>query len=640
MKRRDRGTTFILTTLCIALLGVCVSGVNAAEILFIGANADPTFGDDGFVFDYLTDELGHDVIYVQASASITEDAEGVDLIILSSTPGSGDMRGKFNQLSTPILNWEEALMDGNTAAGNFSMGQGSENGTALPGIEIEILNPNHPLAAGLSGIVEFADAAIPNPHITGALGPGVLGIAGFPAQAGEGIELSPSTDGLHLGTNQTQGNPFSGLLDEMAIWDRELSFTVDANQNLTGGEVHTVYSQGIRALGNANPGPIGYWSFDDDSDDTIAVDDSGNGFDGILVGGSFLEAGSGPEGVGGEGALLLYNDPVLGAGSVDVELMQRPGGNLTYSFWFNADSTTYGDDFSATGDPRADFFYGDGSVVRPHLSANRGGRPVGLYVNADGDLATPIEAQTDTFTTDEWHHVLITWDGDVGSVFVDGKLDNQVRLDSPNQFTITAVEAGGLLMDGTEAPGPRVNFPIQDTGFALLTEDGLALFDAAIDWLLGGGTPMLPGDYDNNGVLDADDLDLQAAVAIGELEFDPKFDENGDTFVDLADRQIWLSDHKKTWMGDSNLDFQFNTGDFVQVLSAGKYETGQRAGWAEGDWDGNLKFDTGDLVVALSGGGYEQGLYPDAGVAAVPEPSSLVLLTLALGFLCARRRGA
>ena len=58
------------------------------------------------------------------------------------------------------------------------------------------------------------------------------------------------------------------------------------------------------------------------------------------------------------------------------------------------------------------------------VAANK--RPVGLYVNSDGDLATPIEAQTASFSQDEWHHVLITWDGDVGSVFVDGKLDNQV----------------------------------------------------------------------------------------------------------------------------------------------------------------------------------------------------------------------
>jgi hypothetical protein len=67
-----------------------------AEILFIGGEADPTQGDDGDVFAHLED-LGYDVTYMQASQSDTADGEDVDLIILSSTPGSGDMRGKFQE---------------------------------------------------------------------------------------------------------------------------------------------------------------------------------------------------------------------------------------------------------------------------------------------------------------------------------------------------------------------------------------------------------------------------------------------------------------------------------------------------------------------------------------------------------------
>ncbi len=139
------------------------------------------------------------------------------------------------------------------------------------------------------------------------------------------------------------------------------------------------------------------------------------------------------------------------------------------------------------------------------------------------------------------------------------------------------------------------------------------------------------GDYDNNGELGAPDLDLQAQAIIDQGPL--SYDLNGDNLVNLADRRVWLSNLKKTWIGDSNLDFQFNTSDFVQVLSAGKYETGERAGWAEGDWDGNLKFETGDLVVALSGGGYEQGLYPNNGVAAVPEPNAVVLVLMGLASL-------
>ena len=147
------------------------------------------------------------------------------------------------------------------------------------------------------------------------------------------------------------------------------------------------------------------------------------------------------------------------------------------------------------------------------------------------------------------------------------------------------------------------------------------------------------GDYNMDGVLDALDIDLQAAemkkdVADQDLAL---FDHNGDDVVNTADRTIWVKQLKGTWVGDANFDNEFNSGDLVAVFSAGKYETGDMAGWAEGDWDGDMIFGSGDLVAAFSDGGYEQG---PAAVAAVPEPSSIVLALLSvLGVVgIARRR--
>ena len=54
------------------------------------------------------------------------------------------------------------------------------------------------------------------------------------------------------------------------------------------------------------------------------------------------------------------------------------------------------------------------------------------------------------------------------------------------------------------------------------------------------------------------------------------------------------------------------------------------------DWDGNADFDSGDFVVAFQAGGFEQG--PRAAVAAVPEPASWVLLSIALLMAVHRRR--
>ncbi len=607
---------------CMGLL----TAAHGAEILMVGADPDPTFGDDGPVFDYLTDVLGHDVTYLAGGDATTADGADVDLVIISSTLGSGTVRGKFIGLETPVLNWEEAIMDGATIDGNFAMGAGSENGTANPGTDLRIINPSHPLAAGLSGVIEIATDPIPRPYVVGPVAPGVVSVASLPMDDLQQAELSPSGLGMHIGSNQTGGNPFTGLMDEVAIWDRSLSFQLGANNQVVGGDVHTIYTQGIPALGANNNGMIGYWSFDEADDPFVAIDASGTGNDAVLDGGAYkVDDDHAP--VGGVGALLLD-----GAGLVDVPDIERPGGELAYSFWFKADDGVYGPDFD-TSDPRVDFFYGDGSdggTVRPHLSANRNARPIGLYVNADGDLATPIETSVDALSSDQWHNVIITWDGSQGSVFVDGVLDVS---NTDDLFGITAVDIGGELTDGTAASQRIVNFPIQDVGFASLTDDGLKLFDAAINWLLGAST--IKGDFNADGVLDAADIDdLTTRSASG---LDPAaYDLNSDGRVDSDDVSVWVDELYNSWIGDANLDGEFNSGDLVVVLSSGTYESGADSVWSTGDFNGDGKTTTSDLVAALSDGGYEVG--PRAAVAAVPEPSTLLLVCLGLCGIAAKRR--
>ncbi len=146
-----------------------------------------------------------------------------------------------------------------------------------------------------------------------------------------------------------------------------------------------------------------------------------------------------------------------------------------------------------------------------------------------------------------------------------------------------------------------------------------------------------PGDYNRDGVLDAKDIDLQSDAMAAPSPDLKVFDENADGKVNMDDRQIWVRNHKKTWMGDADLDGVFNSGDFVKVFSEGLYETGKAAGWGQGDWSGDKRFDSGDFVTAFADGGYEAG--PRASIAAVPEPSSLCsLLLTTLGLLQVRRR--
>jgi hypothetical protein len=115
---------------------------------------------------------------------------------------------------------------------------------------------------------------------------------------------------------------------------------------------------------------------------------------------------------------------------------------------------------------------------------------------------------------------------------------------------------------------------------------------------------------------------LSAAVRAG--DHPSSFDLNLDQRVDDADRTIWVTELKRTYFGDANLDGQFNSGDLVAVFTVGKYELAVSAEWQDGDWNGDGQFNSRDFVVAFTEGGYEQGPRPAFNI--VPETSTGALL--------------
>ena len=157
----------------------------------------------------------------------------------------------------------------------------------------------------------------------------------------------------------------------------------------------------------------------------------------------------------------------------------------------------------------------------------------------------------------------------------------------------------------------------------ITTQDLSALRDPVTQ---GGG---ILGDFNDDQVLNADDIDLLTS-AVAANDQDRRFDVNLDGAVSAADRDTWVNELKQTYFGDANLDDEFNSNDIVVVLTAGEYEDALpgNSTWATGDWNGDTEFTSSDLVTALTGGGYEMG--PRQAVAAVPEPTSLVLLLIGL----------
>jgi hypothetical protein len=190
-----------------------------------------------------------------------------------------------------------------------------------------------------------------------------------------------------------------------------------------------------------------------------------------------------------------------------------------------------------------------------------------------------------------------------------------------------------FFVDGASFPeGARAAFGGR-TGGSTSTQ---RIDDVYITW-----TGGLEGDYNEDGELNEPDLNLQAAE-IADPPGDPAFDLTGDNVVDFDDRKAWVEGLKDTWIGDANLDLEFNSSDMVQVFAAGKYEKPENATWGQGDWNGDRYFDSSDMVAAFAGGGYEVGLRepPAFAASALPEPSAQLMGLLGMLGLLWRRRCA
>ena len=159
-----------------------------------------------------------------------------------------------------------------------------------------------------------------------------------------------------------------------------------------------------------------------------------------------------------------------------------------------------------------------------------------------------------------------------------------------------------------------------------------------------------PGDFNANDGLDHTDITaLSTRIRKGYLSDpghwpDAMFDVNDDSTVSHEDLRTWVHELRQTWFGDANLDGEFNSGDLISVLAAGKYEATERdlggfiinpASWAEGDWNADGESNSTDLTVALADGGYEQGSRPLA--KSVPEPQRTAWLIAGL-LACLLRR--
>lgn len=139
--------------------------------------------------------------------------------------------------------------------------------------------------------------------------------------------------------------------------------------------------------------------------------------------------------------------------------------------------------------------------------------------------------------------------------------------------------------------------------------------------------PGEPGDFNGDGQLDALDLNELTRQSLTR-DTRLRFDLNTDSMVDDGDLRHWVVELKQTWIGDSNLDGQFDESDLKFSFSAGRYEQEFASLWQQGDWNADGRFNSRDLIAAFIDGGYQRGAR--SATQPVPEPSSMPLLITVL----------
>jgi hypothetical protein len=143
--------------ICLVLaLGLSATSTMGANILFITSlNYDAPVGDDqSMVGDdalkAFLESLGHTVTYLdddEDEATTEAAAAAADAVFISETVGSGGIRNEITEVETLMVVAEPWAWD------EMGLTEGGGSGTDVATTDIEIVEPGHFLAAGLSGTV-------------------------------------------------------------------------------------------------------------------------------------------------------------------------------------------------------------------------------------------------------------------------------------------------------------------------------------------------------------------------------------------------------------------------------------------------------------------------------------------------------
>ncbi len=165
-------TKTLLTCLLVATfaLDFCAAGADAANILFI-SSMDPTHMPGEDALKAFMEKMGHTVTYMddnEAQAAMQAAAAKADLVFVSESVGSANVRNKITAIATPMVITESWAWD----EMGLSSGAGGGQNAVTP--NVQIVTPGHPLAAGLTGSVPVF-TALTGPRGAARFGNGLAG---------------------------------------------------------------------------------------------------------------------------------------------------------------------------------------------------------------------------------------------------------------------------------------------------------------------------------------------------------------------------------------------------------------------------------------------------------------------------------
>jgi|GEM_PF-3243565 len=120
-------------------------------VLFVGSSRPLPVRDQPLAA-YLS-TLGHTVVVRTAREVKAADANGKNLVLISESVESADVKNKLRDVAVPLITWEGWLFDDLQMTGPT---EEQDYGELTSETSIRVTDPTHPLAAGLSGDVHTA----------------------------------------------------------------------------------------------------------------------------------------------------------------------------------------------------------------------------------------------------------------------------------------------------------------------------------------------------------------------------------------------------------------------------------------------------------------------------------------------------